>query len=314
MLSKRGNYVTLVRRIAYRLEKYRWRLRVAARPGSCPVCCSASRRRTGYGRRFLECRSCGFLWCHDTPEWFAERGMGMQGSWGGPEAGGERDDFLVRLLRREGLEGSVLIYGAGTTLVFRVLCEEGLDVFGADVSEEVVRFRSQEFPGRFLHAAELAETTLGFDVITACEVFEHLHDPRRWIGYLVQNLEPHGVLCGSTNLYPGHGPIEDGQPVGYMSLPGHVAYWSERSLATLMAEHGMDVVFFELVCPGSVKPDPRYNILFPNKRLYFASKDPEVVARLRARHHQEPILPLDTSDYPVVAYHRHSKPVSGASS
>ena len=258
----------------------------------------------GYGRPFLECRGCGFLWCHDTPEWFAECGMGMQGSWGGPEAGGERDDFLIRLLHGEGLTGRVLIYGAGTTLVFRVLREEGLDVFGADVSQDVVSFRAQEFPGRFLHASELAETCLGFDVITSCEVFEHLHDPRRWIGYVVRNLAPHGVWSGSTNLYPGYGPIEDEQTVGYMSFPGHVAYWSERSLARALAEHGMDVVLFEMVCPGSVKPDPRYNSLFPNKRLFFASKEPGVLARLRARQLREPTLPLDTSDYPVPAYRR----------
>ena len=44
----------------------------------------------------------------------------------------------------------------------------------------------------------------------------------------------------------------------------------------------MDLVLFELICPGSVKPDLRYNSLFPkSKRLFFASKEAEVIARLK---------------------------------
>ena len=104
-------------------------------------------------------------------------------------------------------------------------------------------------------------------------------------------------------LYPGEGPIEDNQPVGYMSLGGHVAYWSEQSLEAMFRTFDMEVTVFELVCPGSVKPDRTYNSLFPNKRIFFASRDTNLIERLRARRAVEPVLPLDTSDYPVAAYH-----------
>lgn len=157
--------------------------------------------------------------------------MGLQGSWGGPERGGERDGFLVRFLAGHGKGQRVLIYGAGTTLVFRVLLAEGLDVVGADVSTEVVEYRAAEFPGRFIHASELENSHLGFDIITPCEVFEHMHAPVRWISDLVDNLTSDGVICGSTNFYPGTGPIEGDHRIGYMSLGLHVAYWSESSLS-----------------------------------------------------------------------------------
>jgi len=232
--------------------------------------------------------------------------MGMQGSWGGVDRGGERDDYLVRFLTSGEDRPKVLIYGAGTTLAFRVLHEEGWDVYGSDVGADVVEYRSSEFPGRFFHASDLERSSQGFDIITACEVFEHFHDPMRWLRALTRNLAADGVLCGSTNFYSGRGPIEDDQHVGYMSLGGHVAYWSESSLAVAAKHFGMETVLFELVCPGSVKPDLTYGSLFANKRLFFASRNHSLIERLRERRAHDSLLPCDTSDYEILRYREAS--------
>ena len=207
---------------------------------------------------------------------------------------------MVRLLNETVARRKVLIYGTGTTLAFRVLLSEGFDVTGADVGADVIQYWEREFPGRFVHASELETSERGFDVITACEVFEHLHDPPRWIRSLVRNLAADGVLCGSTNFYDGSESIEE--PTGYMAIGGHVAYWSQSSLGALLRSLGLDLELFELVCPGSVKPDLMYGRLWPNKRLFFASRDSAVMRNLRALKASTPILPCDTSEYPVSAY------------
>ena len=297
--------MSLVQKLVTRTEVLAWNVRAKVFGGACPICATRGTRRYAYGRLFLHCQdpSCGFIWCHDSSERAASRGMGLTGSWGGAERGGERDDFMVRLLNDLGEpRRRVLIFGAGATLVFRVLHDEGFEVEGVDVTAEVVDYRSAEFPGQFLHADQLEYRRGEFDIITACEVFEHLHNPNRWVGMLASKLAPGGVICGSTNFYPGRGPIEDDQDIGYMSLNGHVAYWSESSLAKCFGRLGLKVVVFELICPGSVKPDLMYGSLFPNKRLFFASRDEHVVASLNALKVSNPILPCDTSDYPVEAY------------
>lgn len=311
--------MSLVDKVAMRLEKVGmrrqrlvWNARARTLGGKCPVCHTSGQRRQAYGRLFLECQdaSCGFIWCHDSSERKANLGMGLTGSWGGVERGGERDDFMVRLLNNlDRPRPKVMIFGAGTTLVFRVLHDEGFDIEGVDVSPEVVDYRSAEFPGRFGHADDLQRRNDAFDIITACEVFEHFHDPNRWVATLAQNLAPDGILCGSTNFYPGSGPIEDTQKVGYMSLDGHVAYWSERALARCCRRLDMEIVLFELECPGSVKPDLMWGSLFPNKRLFFASRDEAVIRALKTLKASTPILPCDTSDYPVQAYRAATPPV-----
>ena len=232
-----------------------WRLRVATLRPSCRICAGSTSVRTGYGRVFLECQDCGFIFTGDFPELVANLGMGMVGSWGGAEAGGEREDFLVRMLKDDLGKATFLLYGVGSAVVFSVLMSEQLDVFGCDVSKAVIRYRQKEHGrDRFFHPRELRNRRHRFDVVTACEVFEHFHDPRKWISMIVGSLREGGIVCGTTNLYPG-GDIEDGQKVGYMSLKAHQAYWSESSLARAFGADGMKVVSFQMVCPGSVKPD-----------------------------------------------------------
>lgn len=297
--------MSVAQRFAMRGQILAWKIRAQVLGGNCPVCSAPGAKRRGYGRLFLQCQAsdCGFVWCHDSSESVANDGMGLVGSWGGVERGGERDDYMVRFLNGAGKpRRRVLIFGAGTTLVFRVLHDEGFEVEGADVDAEVVNYRSAEFPGQFRHAFELERRRGEFDIITACEVFEHLHNPNRWLDILAANLAPDGVLCGSTNFYPGSGPIEDGQDPGYMSYTGHVSYWSESALSKCVGRLGFKVVLFEMVCPGSVKPDLTYGSLFPNKRMFFASRDLELIAALDALKARNPILQCDTSDYPVRAY------------
>lgn len=269
----------------------------------CPVCRGNTRPRLGYRRLFLQCGRCEFLFCHDTPEFMALEGMGMFGSWGGPQRGGEREDFLTRMLSREFGAQTFLLFGVGSALAFSVLLDEGFDVYGADVSEDVVNYRTAQAGSRFFRAQDLRAVSSAYDAVIACEVLEHLHSPHRWLGHLLRSLRPGGILCGTTNFYPG-GPIEDGQKIGYMSMLGHVAYWSGSSLSEALREYGMQLVFFEMISPGSVKPDRTFGDLFPNKRVFFASSDVRKIEILRNQQAREPILPLDMSDYPHPAYRR----------
>lgn len=267
----------------------------------CPVCRGRTTPRWAYRRSFLQCRVCRFIFSHDYPEFAALSGMGMTGSWGGTSSGGEREDYLTRMLVAEFAVSKVLLYGVGSALAFPVLLDEGYDVEGTDVTEEVIAFRKKAAGDRFFHASDLSQRRAVYDAVIACEVFEHFHQPRRWIGEIAASLKPGGVLCGTTNFHPG-GRIEDGQKVGYMSLRGHVAYWSETSFSRAVDAHGMKAVFFEMVCPGSVKRDLKYDDLFPNKRVFFATSDEKRMHQLTELRRSTPVLPIDLSDYSVAAY------------
>jgi len=194
--------------------------------------------------------------------------MGMKGSWSGPGGGGYREYYLFNMLKNDLGMSSFLLYGTGNTPTFRTLLEDGYDVTGCDISSYVIEYYRNLFGHDAFFSPEELPEKKKYDGIISVEVFEHFYEPKQNFEFLVRHLNNRGVICGTTNFYPG-GPIEDGNKPGYMSTRLHVAYWSEKSLSFLSDNHGLSVASFKMVRPGSVLPDERYGQLFRNKRVFF---------------------------------------------
>jgi SAM-dependent methyltransferase len=242
----------------------------------------------------MECRNCGFIFTNDHPSFLANRGMGMRGSWSGPGGGGYREYYLVQFLKEKLGKKSFLLYGTGNTDTLTKLRFEGVDAIGCDISKQVCNRRVEEFGSEsfFLPKDLIQSRKNGYDAIVAVEVVEHFTNPKRSFELLVNCLKDDGVICGTTNFYPG-GPLEDRNEPGYMSLMGHVAYWSHKSMSTLAKIYGLEVVEFEMVRPGSVLPDMKFGQLFPNKRVFFVFH-PEIHGEFfEALKVSMPILPID---------------------
>ena len=218
--------------------------------------------------------------------------MGLDGSWTGFGGGGYREYYLAKqMVDALGLT-RVLLYGTGNTPTFEQLLEEGVDATGCDISQDVVRMKQQAFgAARFTTPAQLPAVAT-FDAIIAVEVIEHLLEPALSFAQLFALLRPGGIICGTTNCWPG-GSLADGNRPGYMSHLAHVAYWSERSLRRVAKQYGYSLALHEMVRPGSVLPDQRFGQLWPNKRVFFlfdAAAHGAYFDDLRVR---QPILPID---------------------
>lgn len=301
-----SKFKKIIKSIIYKICRYKWLLNLKIKQPKCKICDCNTVRKQGYGRIFLECKNCGYVFSGDYPNFLANIGMGMAGSWGGPEKGGEREDFLVRFLSENFALNSFLLYGVGSTLSFRVLTNHDFNVYGCDVSKSVVKYRQKEFgKHRFFSPDDIEKLKKKFDAVIACEVFEHFVNPMKYVQLIVESLENDGIICGTTNFYDGLS-IEDNQKVGYMSLPGHVSYWSEKSMSYLFKTFfGMDLISFEMICPGSLKKDNKYNDLFPNKRVFFLSRNNKVIMKLKEIKERNFILPLDVSNYQIKEYSKN---------
>lgn len=131
-----------------------------------------------------------------------------------------------------------------------------------------------------------------YDGIIAVEVFEHFAEPKSSINLLISLLKPNGIICGTTNFYPG-GPIEDDNNPGYMSLRGHIAYWGLTSMTCIASYHNLTVAAFELIRPGSVLPDEKYGQLWPNKRVFFIYNPNAHQSYFEHLLKKTPIIPID---------------------
>jgi SAM-dependent methyltransferase len=255
------------KKIAYPALDARWRLE----RHFCRRCAVCKRKRPfdeirAYRRIFLRCTHCSHIWAHDYSKARARLGMGLSG-WGGsePDTGGDSEMFLSRYCAENFGSRSVLLFGTGPTRAFRVLHDEGMDVYGCDVSRDVIGFRQKEFgESRFFHVDRAGHRR--YDVVVATEVIEHFFDPIVELKRIAQLCRPDGIFCGSTG-FSSSGEVEDGG-AAYMSPRGHVIYWSERSLSEAFERVGWRLHSFALVS----------NV--PTARLFFGSSNVNVNAKL----------------------------------
>jgi len=259
----------------------------------CPICSGLARTERAYGRLFRVCldeEACGFGWAGDFPNWIARMGMGLTGSWGGLEQGGQREDYLVRSLSGLG-QKSFLLLGVGATRVFRVLKRDGFNVEGADVSVEVVNHWRQSFGDSFFHADNLRSRGKKYDAIICCEVVEHWLKPNEEMQTIRAALSLNGIFAGCTNMRTPHEAVEDGTSPGYMAALGHQAYWTERSFAALAGRYSLgQSAFAKMLKPGVLDG-------VPNKRLFFVSDDSGLIDQIRKIIPEDGVIPLDAKSY-----------------
>ena len=102
---------------------------------------------------------------------------------------------------------------------------------------------------------------------------------------------------GFTDFCNGQSIYEGVDRPGYMSSLGHTFYWSDKSMRWLADKYNYHFLSFEMQCPGSLYPDPQFGLLFPNKRIFFLTRDAAKFEKLENLKLRSPVLPLDTREY-----------------
>ncbi len=258
----------------------------------CKLCYGITKLRTGYGRIFFQCIECDFVFTSNYNKKIIDTGMGMEGSWTGPGGGGYREYYLVKMLKEALNFQSFLLFGTGNTPTFANLREEGIDVVGCDISQNVVDYKRASFGNNSFFTPDLLPKDKIYDGIIAVEVFEHFAEPKSSFNLLISLLKPNGIIGGTTDFY-SNGSIEDNNNPGYMSHGGHIAYWNLKSMSCIARYHNRSVSAFELIRLGSVLPDVKYGQLWPNKRVFFIYNLNAHQSYFEHLLKKTPIIPID---------------------
>ena len=146
-------------------------------------------------------------------------------------------------------KGRVFDLGAGNGAFVARLRAEGFDASGADPSESGVAIAKAA--GLRVEVGsgdgDLAMRFGRFQAVTCLEVIEHCHYPRKVARCIHDLLEPGGLAVIST---PYHGywknlalALTNKMDAHFTALwdGGHVKFWSERTLALLLTEAGLNV-------------------------------------------------------------------------
>ena len=200
--------------------------------------------------------------------------------------GGFREYWIAELLHNELHLNQMLLYGTGNTPTFAQLHAKGINIWGCDISEDLIALRQEKYGQRFFHAQHFPPVQ--FDAIIAVEVFEHLTNPAETVDVLKAHLTKDGVIAGTTDLFDN----SDISDHFYLLPPFHISYWSKESFRKIALMTGRSAAFFELECPGSTYPDERFHLLWPRKRVFFLYP-PQHDAYFQDLSHRYSVLPIN---------------------
>jgi 2-polyprenyl-3-methyl-5-hydroxy-6-metoxy-1,4-benzoquinol methylase len=152
--------------------------------------------------------------------------------------------------------------GCGNGAVAHWMQSRGIDVVGVDESESGIEEARRAYPGLEVATGsvydDLAAAHGRFPVVVSLEVVEHLYFPRKFARTVYDLLEPGGLAVIST---PYHGYLKNlalalsGRLEDHFTAlwdGGHVKFWSERTLRTLLEETGFTDLRFRRV--GRIRP------------------------------------------------------------
>jgi len=160
-------------------------------------------------------------------------------------------DPVLEILRTRP-ERRILEIGCGNGAMARRLSQEGYSVVGIDPSESGIRIARAAGGGQFEVASVYDD--LGrfgrFPIVLSLEVVEHVFYPRIYAKTVFDAVQDSGIALIST---PFHGYWKNlalaltGKMDSHFTAlwdGGHIKFWSERTLATLLREAGFTAVDF----------------------------------------------------------------------
>jgi 2-polyprenyl-3-methyl-5-hydroxy-6-metoxy-1,4-benzoquinol methylase len=138
----------------------------------------------------------------------------------------------------------VLDVGCAAGFFLEVAREEGWEAQGIELSAFAAEYARSRL-GLQVFTGTLAEAALpagSFDLITFWDVIEHVPDPLAVLSEARRVLRPNGLVAVSTGDISGATALVYGRRWRLLAPPGHLFYFSRRTLFALLRHLGFEVL------------------------------------------------------------------------
>ncbi|MDR2735146.1 MAG: class I SAM-dependent methyltransferase [Spirochaetota bacterium] len=208
-----------------------------------------------------QCPSCGFLFMYPAPD-AGELAIIYSEDYYTASAGKKRYTYLderknpaghravntariaraLRAVKKTFLEIPLNFLDVGCS--FGALVQEanalGCRACGIDISAYTVDYAQQEgLDVRRASPEAIPDFGFAFHIVSMIEVIEHLPDPRAALAEIARVMCPGGLLIVQTANMDGRQARKAGSAYHYF-LPGHLSYFSRKTLSRLLRECGFE--------------------------------------------------------------------------
>jgi 2-polyprenyl-3-methyl-5-hydroxy-6-metoxy-1,4-benzoquinol methylase len=195
-----------------------------------------------------ECEDCGHLFADPSPA--PAFILSLYGQVEDPvydeEAEGRSRNFLGILKNLEKLspaKGSLFDVGAATGILLNLARERGWSPAGVEASAWGVKRAADNYGLHLIQGAfeQVRLEPAVYQVLTMVDFIEHTPAPRRAVMKAAEVLAPGGILCLVTPDIHSFAARAAGKRWWHLR-PGHLAYFSGRSLTRLLQGAGLAIV------------------------------------------------------------------------
>jgi len=195
-----------------------------------------------------ECEDCGHVFADPSPS--PEFVLSLYGQVEDPvydeEVEGRSRNFLGILKNLEKLlpaKGSLFDVGAATGILLSLARERGWSPAGVEASAWSVKRAADNYGLHLIQGAfeEVRLEPAVYQALTMVDFIEHTPAPRRAVLKAAEVLAPGGVLCLVTPDIHSFAARAAGKRWWHLR-PGHLAYFSGRSLTRLLQSAGFAIV------------------------------------------------------------------------
>ncbi len=249
-------------------DRFRGVRMVVATGRACPLCSANRGRRvwTEDGYRYVRCATCGAAWADISRDEYAARRHNV---WDEHEVSIDTEDFYGLARERAHDEflrdvapppERLLDVGCGMGYFLARAQQAGWRVRGCDTSEPWVHMTNERVGDEVASVGELSSAIAPderFELITAWDVIEHVHDPVGFLKDLRSRLAPGGEIFLRTPNFAYVLPLYAlrrrlGHDVG-LGPTNHVVYFTAFTMRDALARAGLEAVRWPVLPPPQVE-------------------------------------------------------------
>jgi SAM-dependent methyltransferase len=223
--------------------------RIVAAESRCPVCGSASARRSHAGQWFTECIACGYALLND---------IGRADYWEDPREQAHRTYWQTAKLRYfdealASLAGiapgrRLLDVGGGIAFFSGRALSAGWDAYSLDVSPTVTEIAAETVGAERAWTSLPPEQAGTFDVVSLWCVVAHTDSPQAVLDVCRRALRPNGVLWLTTPNFSFQKPYawlrrRLGNPLDF-ARDDHVGHFTPKAIRILLERGGFSDIAF----------------------------------------------------------------------
>ncbi|MBN2167803.1 MAG: class I SAM-dependent methyltransferase [Actinobacteria bacterium] len=251
---------------------------------TCPSCHSSDIKRTHVYRdiSFNKCKQCKLAFVF-PPETGEPEEIGS--SLSSPTATGylanlyasppERPEKALKLATNRTekykaalgrVPGNICEIGAGDGVFSDAYFKLGIDYFGIDVNEKLVR--KARSMGRNVELAQVKDINNKYDVVFSSQVLEHILEPNEFLTSLFEILVDDGLVHFDVPNHNGLVPlmrkvVPRGGNYGFLQVPHHQVAYNKGSLAFALNNNGFKPEWIKAYSNfdpvwGQIVPDPPF--------------------------------------------------------